>query len=188
MVVGRATGYVVSPTRTARTWHLDYGCPHLSGRDRISYQARTGGMADLVRDQRTDGRSPCRRCALPAVLDNLSAAATRPGYHYLSCDDWHDRSTCSTCTSLSKYAASRPGVLATTLNCRVIILLGGAVNGWGGYNHAGDLNVASTDADGPAAVTAPMWAVAAKLLGPATTLGAALGAAAALHADPSGRP
>jgi len=182
------TGYVVSPTGYARTWHFDNDCPHLSGRVRISYQGREPGMRELVRDQRGEGRSPCRRCALPAVLDNLSAAATTPGYHYLICDDWHDSAGCSTCTSLSRYAASRPAVLTATRDHRVTILLGGTMNGWGGYNHAGDLNVTSTEHRGPAVVTAAMWAVAATLLGPATMLDAALAAADALHANPAGRP
>jgi len=116
---GAATGYVVIPSAGSCTWHLNPACGALRGRRRTAFEEPS--LAELADEQRRWDRKPCRRCTTAALWDDLAASATNPGYHYLSCDDYHLNRYCGTCATLSRYAATRD-VLTTAADGRVLIL------------------------------------------------------------------
>ena len=87
----------------SREWHLD---PHCDARGRgATYSGCSLGLAALARLQVVMQHTPCPRCAKDAVLDDLAAHVTGPGYHLISCVLGHsDGSRCPQCRWLSDWA------------------------------------------------------------------------------------
>ena len=143
----------------------------------------------LVRDQVVGRRPPCQRCAYGPILSELAElAAEAPGYHVLLCRAWHWTTArqCSLCTELRAYAADRPAHLAGLAGGSVALLGPGALPATLAAL-LGELHLAAENtgvADTPGPVSARLWAAAAQLYQPPTTLGQALGVAAALFAEP----
>jgi len=135
----------------------------------------------LARDMGTLGITTCTRCALPAILDEVAAGATTPGYHALICDLSRTDGACPRCADLSAYAAARGHLSAERTGGHVGVLREGFTAL--AANSLNTLWLIVKDASGDLPpVTAPVWATAAELLAGPSTLAEALAAATALHA------
>jgi len=132
------------------------------------------------------GITACRRCALPAILDEVAASASGGGYHALICGSSDTSGACRRCADLTAYAAAHGNLTAYALGGRVAVLRPGLSSLDSDALSVLWLEVRDASGDLPA-ITAPMWATAAALFGGPTTLADALAAAAALHASPAGR-
>ena len=183
------TGFVLPAIGRARTWHTNADCAR---RPRANQSTVTGAnWVALAQAQTRKGRTPCLTCALDAVIDDCQKRPTGIGYHALTCGDGYEHycSThyyrtgegppCDVCAALLAYA-HKTGTLVATAGERVTILAPGTYAG-GGRDLFGTLLVGDNAAGVAAGVTAPMWKIAAALIG-AHGLAAALQAANAVYA------
>lgn len=186
---GRAVGYVPDPVYNSRRWHTDPDCPEsmwsrYRGKRRVTVRANTALL--LARDMGALGITACRRCALPAILDEVAAGATKPGCHALICDLSRTDGACPRCADLSAHATKNGHLSATRTDGHVAVLREGFTAL--AANSLNTLWLIVKDASGYLPViTAPVWATAADLLAGPSTLGEALAAAAALHAPVASR-
>ena len=178
-------GYTTS-TSAPWSWHADPACPgmlDLDGRARTTLHS--GSILEMAWAQAGRGLSPCPRCTLHVICDDLAERAGEVGYHALVCSfPGHAMFACNQCSALAAYGASR-GQLVTRAGGRVAILRHGAVRLPVGALSSWRLGVCSTEDGDLPAITAPMWDSAAGILNDNTTLGAVLAAAVALYADPA---
>ena len=187
---GRTAGYVTAPAGRGRRWHTDRNCPESTwpkrprGR-RVTLRADTA--LTLARDMGARGITACRCCALPAILDEVAAGAPGPGYHVLICGSLHISlripGACPRCAVLTAYATRNGALSADTSSGHGAVLRPGLTTLAPDALAVLGLDVQDASGDLPA-ITAPMWAFAAKLL-PTHNLTKALAAAAALYADPA---
>jgi len=147
-------------------------------------------LADLAAAQTVLDRSPCVRCAMAAVLDELAATDHPGGYHVVTCSNWHDvGGDCLICDELTEYAAARPGTATASVTgdeARVAVLQRGDLGRPVEEIFGGLLKGASVaGATLPQSVTAAAWPAAAQLADGRTSLGQVLAAVAALGATPA---
>ena len=182
---GGVVGYTTS-TSAPWSWHADPDCPGMTGQTHDRATLHSGSILEMAWSQAGRGLSPCPRCTLHIVADDLAGRAELPGYHALVCTfPGHAMFSCNQCTALAAYGAGR-GQLVTRAGRRVAILRPGAVRLPVGALSSWRLGVCSTEDGDLPTITGPMWDSAAGLLTDDTTLGAVLAAAAALYADAGG--
>jgi len=188
-----AAGYVTSPQSLARVWHGDPQCRARpvdvqDGGLRPVIPINAANFVAMHGEQGRHGCTACMLCALPAVLDDLSDDAEKPGYHALVCASWHEGEACTMCTTLTRYAGDRNALAATRSDGHVAVLRKGtprAADGdlLGGY--LGGVAVRTATGNHLPEISEPMWDSAANLLGGRTTLMRALQAAAGLYTAPT---
>jgi len=197
-------GYIVGHHGVrSRIWHLDPHCDAVSNNRGGGRETGRGPTALHVAQRLTrDHKTPCRACALTAVLDDLDEAANEAGYHYLTCTEHHLvydeneaglHTACALCAYLNGYTHTCDARSAV-INGRILILRAGALSAnaecgpsaWATGPMRLDVKSARTEHLPP--ITAPMWEAAAKLVDAGTALLPALAAAAALYNEPGGLP
>jgi len=178
-----------------RGWHLNPNCPGLAGSKRTHEGGRGPSALELVTRLNLEHKTPCRRCALNVILDDLNEVADEAGYHYVACNFAHTTNPrdaaanpCWLCLQLRDYARGA-GALVATCAGRVAVLQSGALNApdWAGEpdwsRHPIRLDVVCARADGLPPMSGPMWDAAAKLVWAGTSLTGALQAVAALYSE-----
>jgi len=190
-------GYTTYPPALALVWHWDPACTSRQSvyregkvvlRPLVPVQA-----ADLTALQQERARAhciACRYCALPAILDDMAARAVGPGFHALVCASYHDGSICTTCWALTGYATDRHLLVSTRASGHVALLAAGTLQlALRSVDHetSAAISVRTTPWSDPPQVSAPMWGMAAQLLGGHTTLRRALETASALFSVPARR-
>jgi len=129
------------------------------------------------------GVTPCTRCALAPILDEVAAGATETGYHALICTAPHTTGPCPRCADLTAYACARAYLVADDRGWAGVLRPGVSDAGANNLAMLG-LEVLNASGDLPP-ITAPMWGAAAALLPGTGTLTEALAAAVALYATPT---
>jgi len=196
-------GYIVGNHGVRdRVWHLDQHCGAVSNCRGGGREAGRGPTAlKLAQWLTREHKTPCRACALTAVLDDLGEAANEAGYHLLACTEHHLgpdehpdelHTSCALCVYLNEYSRIRDAQ-GTVVNGQILVLRTGALNAETGCGSAAwgcgpmRLDVVSARAEHLPPITAAMWAAAAKLVHAGTALLPALAAASALYNEPDGK-
>ena len=177
-------GRVTANGGAGRMWHTDPNCDEMDG---PSTACAGKSVAELVHNQAEKGRSCCRKCTVPAILDDAFTRASGTGYHALTCADWHGtgpshplgRGACTLCAALARYADGTE-IPAGLAGGHVTLLRPGNIEGAEGYLREAMIEIRNTSGGGLPHVDGAMWKTAAELMG-AHGLGQGLEVAAAVH-------
>jgi len=183
--------------RALSAWHTARDC--IGGKRPIGPAAVMVATPDtsaraLSASQSARGRVPCHLCALSGVLDDCRKHPEKPGYHWLTCNNFHQGEgtwpapaqavVCGLCATLTTYARTR-GVPATVRSGRVAILLPGALGSPVRGLFGTLLNGHSAHGVHLPVMNDTTWASAAAMITDEVHLAQALKAASALHAEPA---
>lgn len=186
-------GYFTRSPRSAQdnSWHLEPGCPDLAEALTRALSPEIASRAATSTEELTLtcaelGRRACTACTYDVLLDELARDAradSADGYHTLECAARGHGGTgdCAVCQTLTRYANRRRILNATTDNGHVSLLRDGTLRPNPNYALAHAMRLlldgTATRPDLPA-ISAPVWAAAATLVGHhdlTTALSAALG-------------
>ena len=174
-------GYLSSTPGGSSRWHYDPACTRIDGA--IVVPVPVGPLFTLDNWTSSQKFYPCQVCATALILDTLYDSRAGSGHHVVSCTYRHQRAACSLCAALVVYATDRRLPLDTA-GSNVSILCAGAPEADFTDLCGLFLTVRRVASEHPPPMTSESFALANVLHAAGTELGAALGAASALHAPP----